>query len=263
MVRFLVWWSFRWSQANEEKSVGQGRTYAERQGWGLARLREVLFAGWLLGLARTRWQTKTLKSLALHYDGLHLLQLLLLHQEAILQIHLDGIHAAVLHNDKPHAENTAWLTWSNAIPCRSHSHILSPTSASCPRASGAGAAPCVSWQTAPVAASALWTAALDGVNSCHPHTVYSLSGECQSVITMVMSIGRQASRINANLMLSFTFSSWTFSFFSRHSISALLLWMTVSFSASLLFCSLIVFSLEMRSQSSCCSLDRTVSAWRR
>lgn len=196
MVRFLVWWSFSWSKANEEKSVGQVRTYAEQHGWGLARLREVLFAGWVLRLTRTRWQTKTLKGLALHYDGLHLLQLLLLHQEAILQIHLDGIHAAVLQNDKPHADNTTWLTWSNAIPCRSHSHILSPTSALCPRASGAGAAPCVSWQTAPAAASALWTAALAGVNSCHPHTVYSLSGEYQSVITMVMSIGRQASRIN-------------------------------------------------------------------
>lgn len=110
IVRFLVWWSFSWTKANEEKSVGQVRTYAEQQGWGWACLTEVLFAGWVL----TRWQSKTLKSLALHYDGLHLLQLLLLHQEALLQIHLDGIHAAVLRNEKPHAENTR-LTWSNAI----------------------------------------------------------------------------------------------------------------------------------------------------
>lgn len=190
MGRFLVWWSFK---ANEEKSVGQVRTYAELQGWGWARLIEVLFAGWLLRLTGTRWQTKTPESLALHYDGLHLLQLLLLHQEAILQIHLDGVHAAVLHSDRPHAENTRRLTWSNVTPCRSHSHILSPTSALCPRASCAGAAPCVSWQTAPAAASALWTAALAGAKSCHPRTVYSLSGECQSVITMVMSIGREAS----------------------------------------------------------------------
>lgn len=122
MVRFLVWWSFK---ANEEKSVGQVRTYAERQGWGWAHLIELLFAGWVPRLTRTRWQTKTLKSLALHYDGLHLLQLLLLHQEASLQIHLDGIHAAVLHNDKPHAENARRLTGATRYPVgRTHTFFL-------------------------------------------------------------------------------------------------------------------------------------------
>lgn len=49
---------------------------------------------------------KGIDSVALPDDGLHLLQLLLLHQEAVLHLHLDGGNTAFLHKDEPHAEYT-------------------------------------------------------------------------------------------------------------------------------------------------------------
>lgn len=79
---------------------------------------------------------------------------------------------------------------SNALSCRPDSHILSPTSASCLPSFRARAAPCVSCQSPPAAASALWSAALAAVKSCHPHTVCLFSVERQSEIAMVMRTGK-------------------------------------------------------------------------
>lgn len=70
-----------------------------------------------------------------------------------------------------------------------YSRILSPTSALCLPSFRACAAPCVSCRTAPAAASALCSAALAAVKSCHPHTVCLFSAERQSEITMAMRTG--------------------------------------------------------------------------
>lgn len=70
-----------------------------------------------------------------------------------------------------------------------YSRILSPTSALCLPSFRACAAPCVSCRTAPAAASALCSAALAAVKSCHPHIVCLFSAECQSEITMAMRTG--------------------------------------------------------------------------
>lgn len=108
---------------------------------------------------------------------------------------------------------------TNTLSCRPDSRILSPTSAFCLPSFRACAAPCVSCQTAPAAASALWSAAPAAVKSCHPHTVCLFSLERQSEITTVLRTGKghiyEPPICKSWIRLSFTFSSWTFIFLVR------------------------------------------------
>lgn len=79
---------------------------------------------------------------------------------------------------------------SNTLSCRPDSHILPPTSALCLPSFCAHASPGVSCHPAPAAASALWSAALAAVKSCHPHTVCLFSVEHQSEIATAMRSGK-------------------------------------------------------------------------